>query len=270
MTTNVTQVNKKSNKMRLLLVVGLALMVLSNVTACRRQRAETVADPKAAEAKLAEAEKLYGQREDLAKVRQAVFLARQAQQANSGNYDVAWKVAQFDYYLGEHTNDDRERDDAFRDGAEAGKTAVRLQPDKPEGHFWLGANYGGVAEHSLVPSPSSVSNIETEMGTVLKLNEELYHGSAYMALGQLYLKAPRIMGGDYQKAIENLEKGLRFGINNSLLRLHLAEAYHAVGRDADARKQIEELLTLTPDPNYLPEHKEASKKSKQLMAQLRG
>ena len=269
MTANAAQSSKKAEKIGVFVVFALALVVLSNVTACRRQEAETVADPKAATDKLAQAEKLYSQRDDLAKVRQAVFLARQARLADAASYEVAWELAEFDYYLGEHTTDERERDDAFRDGTEAAKTAVRLQPNKPEGHFWLGANYGGTAEHSMVPSPSSVGDIETEMGTVLKLREGFQFGSAYMVLGQVYLRAPRILGGDYQKAIENLEKGLRFGTNNSLLRLHLAEAYHAVGRDADARKQVEELLTLTPDPNYLPEHKEASEKSKKLVAQLK-
>ena len=266
---HVTDFLRKRHEIHLVLGSCLGFLLVFNVTSCRREQAETVSDPKAAGEKLTEAETLYGQREDLTKARQAVSLARQAQSANSANYDGAWKLAQFDYYLGEHTTDERERDQAFSDGIVAGRTAVRLQPDKPEGHFWLGANYGGVAEHSMVPSPSSVSDIETEMATVLRLFEGIYHGSAYMALGQLYLQAPRILGGDYQKAIGNLEKGLRFGANNSLLRFHLAEAYHAVSRDADARKQIEALLALTPDPDYLPEHHEASEKAKKLLGQLR-
>jgi len=28
--------------------------------------------------------------------------------------------------------------------------AVQLQNEKPDGHFWLGANYGGAAEHSTI------------------------------------------------------------------------------------------------------------------------
>ena len=260
--------------MREVFILCLVLAALISLVSCRRQQAETarsvdIGDAKAAEEKLAEADKLYGQREDLAKIRQAVSLARQAQVANYGSYEAAWKLAEFDYYLGEHTTVERERDDAFREGTEAGKTAVRLQPNKPEGHFWLGANYGGVAEHSTLASLSSVNDIETEMGTVLKLQEGFQSGSAFMVLGQLYLQAPRILGGDYRKAIENLEKGLRFGSNNSLLRLHLAEAYHAVNRDPDARKQIETLLTLTPDQNYLPEHREATEKANKLLAQLK-
>ena len=64
------------------------------------------------------------------------------------------------------------------------------------------------------------------------------------------------------------EKGLQFGANNGLLRLRLAEAYHAISRDADARKQIDQLFTLTPHPDYLPEQKEALEKAKLLLGKL--
>lgn len=226
------------------------------------------ADPKAAAERVSEADQLYRGREDLAKVRQAVNLMRQARMLDSSSFDAAWKLAQVNYYLGDHTTDDRERDTAFEEGMKAGKAAVNLQPNKPEGHFWLGANYGGSAEHSTIPSLTSVEDIQREMGAVLKIEEGFQSGSAYLVLGQLYLKAPRIVGGNYQKAVENLEKGLKFGATNGLLRLRLAEAYHAVSRDADARKQVDELLASTPDPNYLPEQKEAVEEAKRLLAKL--
>ena len=50
----------------------------------------------------------------------------------------------------------------------AGKAAVQLQPNKPEGHFWLGANYGGTAAHSTLANLSSFQDIKGEMEAVLK------------------------------------------------------------------------------------------------------
>ena len=97
---------------------------------------------------VAEADQLYGQREDLSRVRLGIAVLRQARIADYGNYEAAWKLARASYYLGSHTNDERERDEAFREGTNSGKIAVELAPGKPEGHFWLGANYGGAAEHS--------------------------------------------------------------------------------------------------------------------------
>ena len=86
---------------------------------------------------------------------------------------------------------------------------------------------------------SEIEDIKREMEAVLKIDESFQSGSAYMALGQVYLKAPRILGGDVSKAIEYLEKGLKFGPNNALMRLQLAEAYAAAKRDGEAKKAIE-------------------------------
>jgi len=61
--------------------------------------------------------------------------------------------------------------------------------------------------------------------------------SAYMVLGLVDLKAPNIVGGDPQRAVIEMEKGLQFGKANAFLHLHLAEAYQAVGRTSDVREQ---------------------------------
>jgi hypothetical protein len=65
-----------------------------------------------------------------------------------------------------------------------------------------------------------------------------------------------------------MEKGLRFGEPNAFLHLHLAEAYRKVGRNEDARTEIKKILSMTPDPNYLPEYKEASAAAQKLLEQI--
>lgn len=228
----------------------------------------TVTDKQQATKSVAQADELYRQREDLSKLRQGITLLRQARIVDYGNYEIVWKLAKFDYYLGSHTDDDRERDEAFREGIEAGKTAVQIGGDKPDGHFWLGANYGGTAKHSIVAGLATIEDIEREMEAVLKIDEGYQSGSAYLGLGQLYLQAPKILGGDTQKAISYLEKGLKFGPNNALLRVRLAEAYEAANRDADARREIGVLLKMTPHPDYFPEHKEAVAEAKKLLEKM--
>ena len=103
---------------------------------------------------IAEADRLYEGRADLMKARQAIVTLRQAQAEDPTNYDIAWRLAEFDYFLGSHTSDSGEQDKDFREGIEAGKLAVKLQDGKPEGHFWLGANYGGSAELSTLAALS--------------------------------------------------------------------------------------------------------------------
>lgn len=218
---------------------------------------------------IAEADQQYVGRADLVKVRQGMVTLRAAQAEDQSNYDLAWRLAKFNYYLGAHTTEGTERDKAFHDGIEAGKLAAKLQDGKPDGHFWLGANYGGQAKNSMLAGLSEFDDIKREMETVIKLDEGYQSGSAYMALGQLYLEAPGIMGGDTQKAIQYLEKGLRYGPDNALLREHLAEAYVAAHRNDDARKQIDTVLAMKPAPGYEPENDEAVAEAKKLQEKIK-
>lgn len=250
-----------------------ALTVVLLAIGCRKEVVQTSqgvdqGDATAAAAKVAEADKLYAGREDLGKLRQAVAFLRQARIEDYGSFDAAWKLARADYYLGDHTTDEAERDDSFREGEESGKAAIKLNDGKAEGHFWLGANYGGIAKYSTLANLSSVEDIRKEMETVMKIDEGFQSGSAYMVLGQLYLQAPRVLGGDVPKAIGYLEKGLKFGENNALLRLRLAEAYHAAKRDGDAKKQIEHITSMKLDTEYAPEYKEAVEQAKKLLEKM--
>src|SRR6185369_3810512 len=253
-------------------VSGLFLAVLAS-TSCQNAPLAQEApvdrgDEKIASDRIKEGDGLYEARADMSKARVAVAALRQAQLADYGNYEAAWKLSRACFYVGDHTDSDAERDDMFREGTEAGKAAVKLQPDKPEGHFWLGANYGGSAANSTLANLSSFQDIKREMEAVLKLDERYEGFSAYLGLGRLYLQAPRVLGGDTNKAIEYLEKGVKLNPRHGLMRFHLAEAYQANNRDAEAKKEIEALMAITPDPKYAAEHNAAVEKGKKLLEKI--
>jgi len=218
---------------------------------------------------IAEADRDYAGRSDLVKVRQAIVALRQAQADDPTSYELAWRLAKFNYYLGSHTPEPHEQDKAFREGIDAGKLAVKLQDGKPEGHFWLGANYGGTAQISTLAGLGEIEDIKQEMEKVLKLDESYQAGSAYMVLGQVYLEAPRLLGGDVSKAIGYLEKGVKIGPDNELMRAKLAEAYIDAHRNDEARKQIEVLMAMKPAPGYEPEYNEAIAEAKKLQEKIK-
>ncbi|PYS49812.1 MAG: hypothetical protein DMF68_08845 [Acidobacteria bacterium] len=253
---------------RVLLLAGLLCFVVS--CSSKSDMQQEVAQDKAQSADLvAQADKLYAERADLAKTRQGIALLRRAATLDTGSYDAAWRLSRFDYFLGDHTKDKSERDRAFSEGIEAGRRAVKLQDGKPEGHFWLGANLGGQAENSTLSGLSSVDEIRTEMERVIQLDEGFEAGSAYMALGQLYLEAPKMLGGDTKRAVETLEKGARFGQENELYHLQLAKAYKEVKRTDDARRELNTVLSMKPDPNYLPEHDDAVAEAKKILDEMK-
>ncbi len=252
--------------------VCLILLALScGAISCRK--AETATADRAAlrpsKEVISEADGLYAQRMDLVKVRQAIVALRQAQADDSTNYEMAWRMAKYNYYLGAHTPESAEKTKAFHDGVEAGKLAVQLQNGKPEGHFWLGANYGGKAQLSVLAGLSEVDDIKSEMETVLKIDEKYQAGSAYVGLGQLYLEAPKILGGDVNKAISYLEKGIKIAPDNDMMRAKLAAAYAEAHRNEEARKQIETIMSTKPSPDYLPEYNDAVAEAKKVQEKIK-
>jgi hypothetical protein len=263
---------KNEEKLRLVLVATAMLSVIFGLTACQEAPALEAkidrGDEKMAADRVVEADRLYDAREDMARARVAVAALRQARTADYGSYEAAWKLSRAAYYVADHSDSDSERDNMFREGTEAGKAAIQLQPAKPEGHFWLGANYGGSAAHSTLANLSSFQDIRREMEAVLKIDESYEGWSAYLGLGRLYLQAPRVLGGDVGKATEYLEKGVKLSPNNGLMRFHLAEAYKSNNRDAEAQKQLDALKALTPDPKYAAEHKDAMTRADKLQKKL--
>jgi tetratricopeptide (TPR) repeat protein len=262
----------KGRFLRLSTVIIFAACLFGIFSACssRAPVQENLAQDKAAAAEMvAQADKLYEQRAELQRARAAAVLLRRALSSDVGSYDAAWRLARLDYFLGAHTDDKSERDRAYDEGVEAGRRAVKLEEGKPEGHFWLGANLGGRAQTSMLNGLGAVDEIRREMGRVIELDEGFESGSAYMALGQVDIEAPRMAGGDPKRAVETLEKNLRFGEKNALYRLRLAQAYLAVNRQEDARRELEGILNMTPNPAYVPEYNDAVREARKLLDEMK-
>jgi tetratricopeptide (TPR) repeat protein len=250
------------------LAATLACLALSSCS--HSTEVQEVAQDKAAAVQMvAEADKLYAERADLKRTREGIILLGRALASDAGSYDAAWRLARLNYFLGSHTTDDSERDRAFDKGIEAARRAVKLQDSRPEGHFWLGANLGGQAERSALSGLAAIDEIRAEMEKVIRLDESFQSGSAYMALGQIDLEAPRMFGGDTRRAVEILEKNLHFGENNALYRLRLAQAYVAVNRREDARRELNTILGMKPTADYLPEYNDAATEARKLLDQMK-
>jgi hypothetical protein len=260
---------RRARVRRRALLLALAALAAVSTSCSRAHSGEPPRESTSAAELVTQADALYAERSSIEKARQAVAVLRRARMADYGNYDAIWKLSKYDYYLGGHERDEQHQLEAFREGITAGEAAVKLAPDKPEGHFWLGANLGGRAK---VQGPlyalSSVPDIRREMETVIKLDDSFQAGSAYLALGQLDLELPDVMGGDSKRAVEELERGLKVGQDNALLRLQLAKAYYVVKRPADARAQADAILKMKAAPGYETEYEEAVEGARQLLTKL--
>jgi len=124
--------------------------------------------------------------------------------------------------------------------------AVQLQNEKPDGHFWLGANYGGAAEHSTIQGLATGNDSERN-GNGVEVRPGISEWQRLHGAWSGLSERSRDSWWRSEKAVEEMEKGLPFGEPNAFLHLHLAEAYKKVGRNNDARRELKKILDITPD-----------------------
>ena len=84
----------------------------------------------------------------------------------------------------------------------------------------------------------------------------------------MYLRLPRLLGGNERLGLEMLEAGLKAGPANADLHMALAEYYLKIGRKSDARRLLERVL-IVDDPQQSPKERiESRNKSKALLERL--
>jgi hypothetical protein len=213
----------------------------------------------------AEADRLYADRANLASARQAVDLLKAALQQNSRDFEAAWKIARADYWLGGHGSESERR--AFLEaGIEAGHSAAALEPNRPEGHFWMAANMGALAESYGVRAGIKYRKpIKEALELVLKLDPTFQEGSADRALGRWYAKVPRLFGGSAQLAEQHLRQSLTYNPRSTASHFFLAELLLDNGRVAEARDELQRVLDSPLSPEWAPEDQEFKQKAQALL-----
>lgn len=248
--------------------ITIALACFLAVSCAKKAETESVImakNPAQIAETLTKSENLFKERTDTAKLREAVKMLSAARNPESRNYEVEWKFAKYNFFLGKQTADEKESEKAFADGASAGGIASRIEPNKPDGYFWYAANLGEQAKKSPVTiGLKAVGDIQTAMNKVIEIDPQYQGASAFDALAQIEL-ATRLTGGKAEKAVEYLEKALELDKNNTYIYLHLAEAYLVVGKKGEAKKQLEYLLKMKENPEYAVEYKETTEKAKKLL-----
>lgn len=232
----------------------LAVLALAAVTLLA---APAAAGPAQESGLIAQGDALYVERADLAKAKEAKAKYEAALAADEDAYGASWRLARVCYWIGDHTADKEAKKTTFLAGIEHAKKAIELGPDKADGHFWLGVNYGVYGEaKGVLKSLALVKPIKEAMRRVLEIDPAYDRGGADRVLGRVFHEVPGIAGGSEKKSLEHLLKSVEYGPRVGLNLLYLADTYISLDRFDEARKTLETILSMEPYPDLLPETEE--------------
>jgi tetratricopeptide (TPR) repeat protein len=219
----------------------------------------TPADP------VAEADALFSYGEDTARDLQALATLVRALVTDAHNYQLLWRAARAYYQVGDDASE-REKQRYFEHGIEMGQRAVAQQPSSAEGHFWLGANYGGLSEiQGIWHALQMVKKVRSEMETALRLQPEYEDGNAYRALGEIARQLPGVLGGNMKRAITYFEQGSRVAPQNMAIKLALARAYLEAGQREACQRLLTEILQMPGRPARAQADRRTQDKARQLL-----
>lgn len=218
----------------------------------------------------ADPDALYARRDDLTSARRAERIWEERLRARPSDFESAWKLARARYWIGGHVPES-ERKAVYEAGIEAGRAAVKVEPNKPEGHFWIAANMGALAESfGFRQGLKYRGDIKNELLLVLKLDPAFQQGSADRALGRWYFRVPGLFGGSRTKSEEHLRRSLTYNPQSTASHFFLAETLRDAGRRDEARAELQRVLDATPHPDWAPEDREFKQKARELLAAMTG
>jgi tetratricopeptide (TPR) repeat protein len=242
-----------------LLFLVLAGLVAAPAGSAESARQDAIADP----------DRLYADRIRLDRAIEAAAIWEARLTGGTRDFEAAWKLSRACYWLGGHVAAGQRRSQYER-GIEAGRRAVSIDAARPDGHFWLAANMGTLAESfGLRAGLRYRGPVKRELETVLAIDPSYGEGLADRGLGRWYLRVPGLFGGSKRRSVEHLQRAMTYDPSAAATHLFLAETYIAIGRRAEAAQELERVLEAPLHPDWIPEVLEFKQRAATLLATLR-
>ena len=215
-----------------------------------------------------EADRLYASRGAGTEARRAAELWSAALARNGQDFESAWKLARACYWLGSHLKGDELRVQ-FERGMAAAQAAIRIAPNKPDGHFWLAATMAGLAEsqgmraglHYRTPIRESLEKVlQIDPGVPARIGRPRAGPLVLQGAGTLRRQQERV--GITPPHVAHLQP------SDTASWYFLAETLIALDRKTDARAALQKVIDAPFDPEWTPEDREWKEKASQKLNEL--
>ncbi|MFB0565519.1 MAG: tetratricopeptide repeat protein [Candidatus Aminicenantaceae bacterium] len=205
-----------------------------------------------AEELIAQGDKLYEEMMDMTAAKEAQAKYQKALTITENKYEAYWRLARIHYYIGANTESKKGKKTIFSQGIYNAKKAVALEPEKPDGYYWLGVNYGVYGEaRGVLKSLFLVDDIKDAMKKVIEIDRSYEDGGPDRVLGRVYFKVPGFAGGSKDKSLEYLSKSKELGPNDALTRIYLADTYLSLKKIDEARAELDYVLNMGSDSRWI-------------------
>lgn len=201
---------------------------------------------------ISQGDEMYVEMKDLDTANGALAVYRKLITTEGVKYDAYWRISRIHYYIGNQNEDKKERQKIFAQGVYWAKRAVGLEPEKPDGHYWLAVNNGVYGEtRGVLKSLSLVKPIKRALNKVIELNRSYEDGGADRVMGRVYFKLPGFAGGSKDKSLEHLLKSKELGPEDPLTRIYLAETLLKFKEVEKARAELDYVLNMEDDDRWV-------------------
>jgi tetratricopeptide (TPR) repeat protein len=194
---------------------------------------------------IAEADLLYRGRVDIAGVRRTVALLRVAALEE---FEAAWRLGRAHFFLGQEDHTLEGRETHYRSGVEASARATYLNPNRVEGHFWLGVNLALLASEKNFWSAASLAlKARRSLRQAIELDRSYHGGGPLRVLARLEHRLPALLGGGKARARRRFEEAIQTDPTNTVTRIYFAELLLDLSEQSLATEQFEHVLSATED-----------------------
>ena len=122
------------------------------------------------------------------------------------------------------------------------KRATELAPKDADAHLWYAITLGTWSQaKGLLRSALALRDLRKEVDIVLRLDPN--NIEAHIMAGSIARELPMVLGGDRKEAEEHFKTAHRLDPKLTGARIELAQLYINVGRYADARQQLQAVLS---------------------------
>ncbi|NLI97660.1 hypothetical protein GX441_03250 [bacterium] len=178
-----------------------------------------------------------------------------------------WRLARLYVLFGDGKSSKDEKISRYEAGRGYAEKAKGIDSKCAEAFFWYGVNIGRIGQtKGVLNSLSLAGPVKEAFEKALALNSKF--APAMDGLAVWYMEVPGVAGGDLNKSVEYLKKGIGIEPNYSLLYVDLAKVYIKQKNYSAARDQLKKCLAITapynPGDFYLDDKPEAEKLLKEI------